>query len=358
MSDTSWLQAQLPVSLCGMGMRSASRHVSAAYLSSQLQSEALCNQMLDRDSDTAPVCPSTHNALVHLSSILQLEEPLVVGQVAAMSQKELSTRVDEVSHQQLLDSVTEVTDKARLASLGLPHSGDWLFVIPCPTLGLRLRGTEFRVAALYRLGMPVFATGGFCVACGHDSSDRYSRDGHHAIICGSQGERIARHNHLRDAIYATAASAHLAPTKEDKALLPNTENRPADVMIPHFIGGLHAGLDISVINSLQTLTVNRAATEPGYALTLRHQQKYGDACLAEGIRFCPMIVEALGGWHVEAVKILKKLGVALARATGGDEGEVVKQLFGRLSILLQKDNSILILNRTPTTVNAEIDGYL
>ena len=144
-----------------------------------------------------------------------------------------------------------------------------------------------------------------------------------------------------DAIYATAASAHLAPTKEDRALLPNTDNRPADVMVPNFIGGLHAGLDISVINSLQNQTVTRAATEPGYALTLRHQQKwakYGDACLAEGIRFCPMIVEVLGGWHDEAAKLLKKLGQALARATGGEEEEVVRHLFGRLSILLQKDN--------------------
>ena len=73
-----------------------------------------------------------------------------------------------------------------------------------------------------------------------------------AIGCGSQGECIACHNHLRDAIFATASSAHLAPTKEDRALLPNSEGRPADVMLKNFQGGLHAALDVSVINPLQT----------------------------------------------------------------------------------------------------------
>ena len=136
--------------------------------------------------------------------------------------------------------------------------------------------------------MPVFPSSGPCVACGLDSDSL----GNHAISCARQGERIARHNHLRDAIFSTAASAHLAPTKEDRALLPGSDGRPADVMLHHFAGGLHAALDISVINPLQSQTVQRAAVEPGYAMELRHQQKlskYGERCLREGIRFFHII---------------------------------------------------------------------
>ena len=205
--------------------------------------------------------------------------------------------------------------------------------------------------------MPVFSKSGRCIACGTADSDVR---GNHAISCGSHGERIARHNHLRDAIFATAASVHLAPTKEDRALLPNTDSRPADVMVPNYIGGLHAAMDVSVINSMQAQTVDRAATEPGYALTLRYNQKlnrYSEACLAEGIKFCPLIVEAHGGWHEEAIHLLKRLGQSLARATGGDEAEVVRHFFGRLSVLLMKDNGTLLLHRVPTTVDATVDGY-
>ena len=67
-------------------------------------------------------------------------------------------------------------------------------------------------------------------------------------------------------------------------------------------------------------------------------------------------MESLGGWHDEAVRVLKKLGVALARATGGVEGEVVRHMFARLSVLLQKDNAALMIHRIPTSVAAEIDG--
>ena len=132
-------------------------------------------------------------------------------------------------------------------------------------------------------------------------------------------------------------------------------------MIPNFIGGLHAAMDVSCINSLQAQTVVRAAEEPGYALGLRHQQKwsrYGEACLAEGIRFCPLIVEAHGGWHQEAVDLLKRLAQALAQATGGDEKEATCHFFGRLSILLQGDNATLLLNRVPELVDPSVDGNL
>ena len=80
-------------------------------------------------------------------------------------------------------------------------------------------------------------------------------------------------------------------------------------------------------------SVERAAEEPGYALTLRHQQKwskYGEAYLTEGIKFCPLVVEAHGGWSENAVDILKSIAQALARGTGGDEGEVTRHLFGCL----------------------------
>ena len=107
--------------------------------------------------------------------------------------------------------------------------------------------------------------------------------------------------------------------------------------------------------------MQRAAAEPGYALQLRHQQKinkYADKCLAEGIKFCPVVCETSGAWHPEGAALLRRLGVSLARATGGEEGEVVHHLFSRLSVLLMKSNASLLLNRVPTTIRAEVDGYM
>ena len=132
----------------------------------------------------------------------------------------------------LSQSLLEKRDEARLASLCLDHAGDRLNVIPSPILGLHIRPQELRYSVLYRLGAPIFPSTGPCPACKKES-DRF---GDHAIVCGSHGERIARHNQLRDAIYQVAASSNLAPRKEENALLPGTSARSADVLIPQWTG--------------------------------------------------------------------------------------------------------------------------
>ena len=45
-----------------------------------------------------------------------------------------------------------------------------------------------------------------------------------------------RHTNLRDLLYHTAFSSALGPTREDRALIPETEARPADVLIPKCSG--------------------------------------------------------------------------------------------------------------------------
>lgn len=215
----------------------------------------------------------------------------------------------------LLDRADNPCEKARLLSVQLPHAGDYLFVVPSPALGLQLRSPEFRTSILYRLGEPLFRSQGPCQACSQVSD----RMGDHTISCACQGERIARHNHLRDAIYHTAVSANLAPLREERALLPGVEQRPADVLLPNYAGGKHLAVDVCVVSSLQSQMVNRAAEELGYAAQTRYAQKwakYGDLCQAEGIAFQPMPIEVLGGFHEASARFVKGLGQALARSSG------------------------------------------
>ena len=112
-------------------------------------------------------------------------------------------------------------------------------------MGLHLRTVEFSVSVKYSLGCPVYTMSGQCPACkGH--SDRM---GDHAVACGSEGERIARHNHLRDSLFSAAVSAALAPTREERSLLPG-HSKPADVLIPHWTHGKDTCLDVTVVNPL------------------------------------------------------------------------------------------------------------
>ena len=206
----------------------------------------------------------------------------------------------------------------------------------------------------------MFEYDGSCGACGVGFSDKF---GDHAIGCASQGERIARHNHLRDALFHTAQSATLAPLREERALLPGVagDRRPADVLLPNYAGGRPLEIDVSVVSSLQVQLIARAAEEAGHALDHRYQEKwrkYGELCAAEGIVFQPLPVEVLGGWHEAAVGHIKKLGQALARSTGQDACEVVRHLFGRLSVLLMKGNSQLALTHRPSHPAPPVLGIL
>ena len=116
---------------------------------------------------------------------------------------------------------------------------------------------------------------------------------------------------------------------------------------------------MSVVNPLQAALVNQAATTPGHALSTRHREKmskHGEACRSAGMEFIPMAVETMGGWHEQTVGQVKKLGSALARQTGQDDSEAIRHLAQRLSILLVKGNSALLLNRLPSFPPPEVNG--
>ena len=68
--DTAWLQAQLPVSMGGLGLRSAANHSSVAFLSSVHASQELLGDMLTTLESPKP---DTSAALSHLTVILNSE---------------------------------------------------------------------------------------------------------------------------------------------------------------------------------------------------------------------------------------------------------------------------------------------
>ena len=168
--------------------------------------------------------------------------------------------------------------------------------------------------------------------------------------CAWQGERIARHNGLRDLLHSTAASAALAPAKEGRFLLPGEGGRPADILIPGWANGKDAAMDVTVINPLQESQVRGAANTPGHAVSEAHKRKLDkswESCNRQGICFLPIAVESLGAWHPSAVVELKRLGSALARHKGEEEGVTIGRLFQKLSVCLMRGNAALFNNRSP-----------
>ena len=359
LDENAWNQAKLPVSMGGLGLRAALDHAPAAFISSHLAAGEIIHKLTGESSTTSS--QSSHEILDALENLsVKVGETVTKEDIELKSQKEISLGIDLYNQDCLLkvfkDSFS-LRDQARMSSLTLPHAGDWLNTAPILSLGLHLRHTEFIPAVRYRLGVSVYDSDGPCPAC-QKLNDKL---GDHALHCGHTGERISRHNHLRDIIHETAAAAALSPSKEDRFLIPGEEVRPADVLLPYWENGQDTAIDVTVISSLQQATVASAAVTPGHALNFAYAKKMdkaGDSCRAQGIGFVPFVVEALGGFHSAAVRQVRKLGAALARHNGQPEEEASRHLFQRLSITIQKGNSSMITNRKRNFPSPETDGDL
>ena len=164
---------------------------------------------------------------------------------------------------------------------------------------------------------------------------------------------------IRDAVFNAAAQARLGPLKEPAGLLPGSDDRPADILLPYWSKGTDTALDITVVNPLQVGLVVRVSQEGDHAVEHAHQakmRKYHDRCEQEGLNFSPMAVDTLGGWHSSALDVLIKLGRQLARVVGKKEGDTVRQLRQRLAVLLVRDNMTMLHSRTPSFPPPHIDG--
>ena len=66
-------------------------------------------------------------------------------------------------------------------------------------------------------------------------------------------------------------------------------------------------------------------------------------------------METLGGWSVAAADQIRRLGQALARATGQEHADTVRNFVGRLSVLLMRGNAALLFNRVQSFPPPQVD---
>ena len=357
LTDVQWAQASLPVAMGGLGLRSAADHASAAHAVSLLAAQPLLDGLLGEDSEE----PQLPQPLLDKITA-KTGETASVDSLQGISQREVSLKVDLLNQSLLLHHFNEEGEEreiARMASLGLPHAGSWLSVVPSPALGLHLRAPEFIPVLKYRLGLPILSENGLCAICSQPSD----RMGDHALGCRTSSDRIARHNMLRDVIFEAAASADLGPTREERQLLPGTSARPGDVMIRRWASGKDAVIDVTVTGPLAASNVSAAAAEAGAALTKACQRKLretAEACRQEGLVFLPFAMETLGGLHSGAVSQVRQIAATLARSKGLPEGEVTGQLFGRLSLTLMRGNALMLSSRCQedSLVPPQVDGVM
>ena len=144
--EWSWLNASLPSSMGGLGLRQALHHSPAAYIGSWVQCKSLSGGILGHSPpppSVFPVCVSDLAETARRPEWLSLQDVDV-----PLTQRALSKSVDLALSDALLNSAPASRLRALTLSCSIPHAGDWLDAIPSRALGLHFLDREFCVSPI------------------------------------------------------------------------------------------------------------------------------------------------------------------------------------------------------------------
>ena len=342
LSDTARLQSQISISRGGIGLRSLSRHCSAAYISSAVSCET------ERDlSDQF----QQYNIHVSENHFVTSDSPHI------SSQSWLSNKIDDKEHTDL-QRCSNAAEASVLEAVSAKHASDWLLVVPSPGLGFRYSPDEYQCLLQSRLRLDLPSSGSVCPVCECTIMDSM---GHHALTCKKGPDVTSRHNHLRNAVHSFCRQGQLRPLLEQGANrdAAGTMTRPADVLIPTWSLGKAGAIDVTVVNPLNHNNLIGANTTVEDTLDQAEMTKHAHndtKCRELGWVCLPLATTPYGGWGRESITILKTIAGRVGIATGEAKSAVCVRLFRALSVVLARSMARAILARTPVVEQTPPDG--
>jgi hypothetical protein len=269
---------------------------------------------------------------------------VAVDSSSASLQKKQSDVIHDQRHALLLEKANQ-RNRARLRAVSQKNAGSWLLAMPIETLGLRIRPEEMRCLLLRHLGLPLSGSPRSCPRCHTQELDVY---GDHAISCATGGDRIHRHDALRDRLHGFISAAGLTATVEERNIVASSSRRPGDIFIRNWTMGRPAALDVTVTSPLQASLVSRAAEIDGAAANVRETSKdvkNAEACDEAGVDFIPLAVETFGGWAPQARAAIKKIAGYWGARKGRPREKAVNEVHQTLSVTLQRGNAAMMVAR-------------
>jgi hypothetical protein len=339
-------QIRLDLSSGGLGLRSTVAHQPAAFLSSLSAALPMMQSLFSESPKYSTDLLANTKGLV--IAVLPIGCNLSLNPVPP--QKVLSRFVNDSLCAKLVSSFSSDCDKARLLACSAPHASSFLSAIPLSYLGTKFTSAEWNVVVAFRLGVRLILEPNTCCpskGCGKLMDPL----AHHALRCKSGGDRVKRHNLLRDFFFRQCAAAQMSPLLEPLHLLRNCGARPADWAVPDVMAGRTLCCDLAVTDPLQVKFVSDAAKTPckaaeRYGVEVK-LAKYSDLLARnKDIVFWPIIIESFGGYNSKSLLFFKLLSNWLCqRDPSVDRSSLSSSLFQRASCILQRANAKALLAR-------------
>ena len=340
LSSLSLQQARLSTKFGGIGLRASTTHSAAAYISSFFMSKSLVESFISQRVPNRHITDaiSRFNSLVHTDHCL-------VSSSCPSSQQDLSHHIDsECFHKLQVESNS--LNKARLLACSMPHANAWIRALPSQQN--KFSCLEWSICMKRWLGMPIFNQDHLCSACHMHSMDVF---GHHAAVCPTKGDRIRRHNVLRDIIYDFCSIASWGPKKETPHIFPSSSERPADIFVPNYSLGKDLVLDVAVTCPLQHKYYHSAAQSAGFACNTYADEvkikNYQERVENEGCTYLPAVFESFGGFSQDVPDFLFKLSKGMSLRLNESKSTITKYMYENLSCALMKSIARCISSRFP-----------
>ena len=127
-----------------------------------------------------------------------------------------------------------------------------------------------------------------------------------------------------------------------------SNNRPGDIYHPDFMLGKPAYINVTVRSSLQPQYLLRAAVEAGAASEageMEKDERHEREVTAAGGIFIPLVVETLGLWSPNSLKVLCSITSTASTLNGISRGQAINNLLQQLSVRLWTFNARMVHSR-------------
>src|SRR5947209_8496541 len=171
--------------------------------------------------------------------------------------------------------------------------------------------------------------------------------GDHPLCCKKSGDRITRHDRLRNLVFKLADTGLLAPELEKLGILGETDRslrRPGDVSIKNWSLRRGLAIDVAVISPLAASHIGKE--EPCEDYARNHKiARYAAAFVNSDYDFAPVIFETSGAVNKEGETVLKQIIRFASKREGITHTVFAARAWATLSCCVQAASAQQILNR-------------
>ena len=237
--------------------------------------------------------------------------------------------------------------KRRLLAAAAPQSGVWLNALPSSTLGLKLDNDQLRVAVALRIGAPI-SQPHRCRYC-QAPVDEFAT---HGLSCRFSVGRHPRHRSVNDLLNKAFGSAGFPAVTEPSGLSRSDGKRPDGMTLVPWLQGRALVWDYTCVDTMAISNSEASGAIAGGAAEKafkKKESKYTE--IAKHFIFMPVAMETFGAWAEESLSFIRVLGRRIATRTGEPRSSTF--LLQRISVAVQKANSISVLSTLPLTKELE-----